>query len=66
MTTQQYIQAAVLDIAKVRLSTSEASIGEIAYALGFEYTQSFSKFFKAQTGVTPSTYRAGFVHSSAR
>ena len=58
-TTRHYIQEAMIEGAKVRLSTGEATVGEIAYALGFEYTQSFSKFFKAKTGLTPTEYRSG-------
>ncbi|MGB3468806.1 MAG: helix-turn-helix transcriptional regulator, partial [Cyclobacteriaceae bacterium] len=54
--TQQHIQDKVIEKAKERLSVSELSISEVAYALGFEYSQSFSKLFKSKTGQTPSEY----------
>lgn len=44
--TQQYLQSFVIDRAKNLLATTALSISEIAYELGFEYTQSFSKLLK--------------------
>jgi AraC family transcriptional regulator, transcriptional activator of pobA len=32
-------------------------VSEIAYGLGFEYPQYFSKLFKAKTGMTPAEFR---------
>ena len=38
-------------------ANSDTSIGEVAYGLGFEYPQHFSKLFKSKTGINPSAYR---------
>ena len=54
---QEYIQQKIIDIAKHRLSTSNKSISEIAYELGFKYPQHFTKLFKLKTSQVPSDYR---------
>lgn len=59
-TTQQHIQNQLLEKAKELLSTTELSVSEIAYHLGFEYPQSFSKVFKNKTNQTPSEFRQSF------
>ncbi|GAB4031765.1 helix-turn-helix domain-containing protein [Spirosoma jeollabukense] len=58
--TQQYIQQAVIEKAKDLLSTSSLSIAEIAYQLGFEHPQSFSKLFKAKANLSPLDFRRSF------
>ncbi len=58
--TQQHIQNKVIEKAKEKLSTSDLSVGEIAYALGFEHSQSFSKLFKTKTKLSPLEFRATF------
>ena len=52
--TQQHIHDKLISEAKQKLSTSHQSIREIAYELGFEHSQSFSKLFKAKTQLSPS------------
>ena len=59
-TTQQLIHERLIEHAKEKLSTTELSVSEIAYALGFEYPQSFSKLFKTKTRQTPLQFRADF------
>jgi len=59
-TTQQYIQQAVIERSKDLLSASSLSIAEIAYQLGFEHPQSFSKLFKNKTNLSPLEFRATF------
>lgn len=59
-TAQQHIHEWLIDRAKVKLSTTELSISEIAYELGFEHLPSFSKLFKAKTAQTPLDFRATF------
>jgi len=59
-TTQQLIQQKIIEQAKEIISTTELSVSEIAYQLGFEYPQSFSKLFKSKTGQTPTEYRTLF------
>ncbi|MDJ1498643.1 AraC family transcriptional regulator [Cytophagaceae bacterium DM2B3-1] len=57
---QQHIHNHLIEKAKERLSTSQASISEIAYELGFEHAQSFSKLFKLKTSVSPLDFRRSF------
>ena len=54
---QEFIQAKVLDQAKERILCADASISEIAYALGFKYPQHLTRLFKQKTGMTPQAYR---------
>jgi AraC family transcriptional activator of pobA len=58
--TQQHIQNKLIDLAKEQLSTTELSVSEIAYALGFEHPQSFNKLFKSKTSLTPLEFRQSF------
>jgi len=53
----EHIQLHVIDLAKDKLLSSTVSVSEIAYDLGFEYPQYFSKMFKKNTGMTPAEYR---------
>ena len=58
--TQQHIHDKLIDKAKEKLSTTGLSVSEIAYGLGFEHPQSFSKLFKTKTNFSPSEYRQSF------
>jgi AraC family transcriptional activator of pobA len=58
--TKQHIQSKIVEYAKECLSTTNDSISEIAYELGFEHPQSFSKLFKQKTNQTPFQFRASF------
>ncbi|TDS17467.1 helix-turn-helix domain-containing protein [Sphingobacterium paludis] len=58
--TQQHIQNKLIDYAKEQLSSTNLSVSEIAYALGFEHPQSFSKLFKSKTSQTPVAFRQSF------
>jgi AraC-like DNA-binding protein len=58
--TQQHIHDKLIQKAKEKLSTTDLSVSEIAYELGFEHSQSFSKFFKTKTNVSPSGFRQSF------
>ncbi|CAH0289531.1 helix-turn-helix transcriptional regulator [Chryseobacterium sp. Bi04] len=60
LNTQQYIQSAIIEKAKEKLSTTNLSVSEIAYELGFEHSQSFSKLFKIKTNVSPLEFRHSF------
>lgn len=60
LTTQQYLQRALVDRASDLLSTTALSVSEIAYRLGFQHSPSFSKFFKAKTRQSPLAFRASF------
>ncbi|KIC64239.1 helix-turn-helix domain-containing protein [Chryseobacterium taiwanense] len=58
--TQQHIQNKIIDTAKERLSTTHLSVSEIAYELGFEHPQSFSKLFKQKVNQSPGEFRRLF------
>ena len=58
--TQQHIHNKLIERAKEHLSTTDRSISEIAYRLGFEHPQSFSKLFKTKTDLTPQAFRESF------
>ncbi|MCX6216332.1 helix-turn-helix transcriptional regulator [Spirosoma sp.] len=58
--TQQYIQQALIERSKDLLSAGTLSIAEIAYQLGFEHPQSFSKLFKTKTKLSPLEFRRSF------
>tara|TARA_R110002020_G_scaffold201160_2_gene403698 strand:- start:370 stop:1287 length:918 start_codon:yes stop_codon:yes gene_type:complete len=59
-TTQQHIHDKLIEKAKEKLSTTELSVSEIAYELGFEHLQSFSKLFKTKTKLSPIDFRNSF------
>lgn len=54
---KDHIYAYVINKAKNKLLATTDSISEIAYNLGFEYPQHFSKLFKQKTGQSPVAYR---------
>ena len=58
--TQQHIHEKLIEKAKEKLSLTELSVSEIAYALGFEHPPSFSKLFKSKTSLSPIEFRAKF------
>lgn len=58
--TQQHIHAKLIAKAKEKLSTTTLTVSEIAYELGFEHLQSFSKLFKTKTNLSPLEFRASF------
>ena len=58
--TQQYIHQKLIEKAKEKLSTTNLSVSEIAYDLGFEHPQSFSKLFKTKTNLSPLEFRQSF------
>jgi len=58
--TQHHIHDKLMEKAKEKLSTTGLSVSEIAYELGFEHPQSFSKLFKIKTSVSPLKFRASF------
>lgn len=60
LNTQQHIHQKLIDKAKEKLSTSSLSVSEIAYELGFEHPQSFSKLFKTKTSLSPLEFRQSF------
>ncbi|MDP4251301.1 MAG: AraC family transcriptional regulator [Bacteroidota bacterium] len=58
--TQQHIHDKLIERAKEKLSATDLSVSEIAYELGFEHPQSFSKLFKTKTNFSPLEFRQSF------
>lgn len=56
-TTIEHIHIAIINKAKNLLLSSDYSISETAYSLGFEHPSYFSRLFKKQTGLSPKEYR---------
>lgn len=60
LNAQQHIHEKLIRLAKSKLSTTRLTVSEIAYELGFEHSQSFSRFFKKKTNLSPQQFRAEF------
>ena len=58
--TQTHIHEKLIEKAKEKLSTTNLTVSEIAYELGFEHSQSFSKLFKTKTNISPLEFRQSF------
>lgn len=54
---KDHIHFHLIEAAKNSLVNSTSTISEIAYTLGFDYPQHFSKLFKSIVGSSPSEYR---------
>ncbi|MDR6805986.1 AraC-like DNA-binding protein [Dyadobacter sp. BE34] len=57
---QQHLHHKLIELAKEKLSTTNLTVSEIAYELGFEHLQSFSKMFKTKTNLSPLEFRHSF------
>lgn len=57
---QQHIHEKLIEKAKEKLLTTNLSVSEIAYELGFEQPQSFNRLFKKKTEISPLKYRQSF------
>ncbi len=60
LNTQQHIHKKLIAMAKQKLLTTDLTVSEIAYELGFEHLPSFSKLFKQKTRLTPLEFRRAF------
>ncbi len=56
-TAQEYIQTKLIDAAKEMIAGSDKTMSQIAYELGFQYSQHFNRLFKKNVGYTPNEYR---------
>lgn len=57
MNAQDHIHAQLIEEAKLVLLNSDRTVSEIAYSLGFQYPQYFSRLFKQKTGSSPAAFR---------
>lgn len=60
LNAQQHIHQKLIERAKELLSTTTMTVNEVAYQLGFDYPQSFSRLFKLKTQVSPVQFRSAF------
>lgn len=56
-TPQDFIQTKIIELSKEELLGTKKTVSEIAYGLGFQYSQHFNRYFKRNVGRTPSEYR---------
>lgn len=57
-TAQEYIQHRIIELAKERILEGKQTVSQIAYELGFQYPQHFSRLFKKNVGCTPNKYKS--------
>ena len=57
---QQHIHDKLIEKAKEYLATTNLTVSEIAYLLGFEHSQSLSRVFKKKTQLAPLEFRQSF------
>jgi AraC-like DNA-binding protein len=60
LNVQQHIHEKLIGRSKELLTTTTLTISEIAYQLGFEHSQSFSRLFKTKTRLSPGQFRQAF------
>ena len=60
LNAQQHIHQQLIERSKELLSTTNLTISEVAYQLGFEHPQSFSRLFKMKTKISPAQFRSTF------
>lgn len=58
-TVLEHVHGHIIALAKHRLLVSEQTVAEVAYSLGYEYPQYFSRLFRARVGVSPGAWRRG-------
>ena len=63
-TPQEIISLRLIAEAKRRLAATDHDISVIAYDLGFQYPQHFTRLFKRVTGKSPSTFRNEFYSNN--
>lgn len=60
-TPQEYIHEKIIEIAKDRISSTQNTVSQIAYSLGFQYPQHLCRLFKKREGCTPNEYRIKMI-----
>ena len=56
-TVSEYIQDKMIELAKEQLMSSNKTMSQIAYEIGFQYPQHLSRMFKRIVGMTPNKFR---------
>jgi AraC family transcriptional activator of pobA len=60
LNAKQHIHEKLIERSKELLTTTTLTISEVAYQLGFEHSQSFSRLFKTKTLLSPAQFRSSF------
>lgn len=60
LNAQQHIHQKLIERSKELLSGTNMTISEVAYKLGFEHPQSFSRLFKIKTYLSPAQFKSTF------
>jgi AraC-like DNA-binding protein len=55
---QEHLHLKLIDKAKEKIFDTDKTISQVAYELGFQYPQHFSRMFKNETGYSPNEYRS--------
>lgn len=61
-----YLQNVRLEAAKEKLETTQESVNEITYCIGYEDSSTFRRLFKREMGLSPREYRDKFCRISAQ
>lgn len=61
-TALDYVHTKLIDVAKTKIFDTSKTISQVAYELGFQYPQHFSRLFKNETGYTPNDYRNSMLN----
>lgn len=65
MGLRQFMERRRLDVARERILADQATLKEIAFALGFRHASHFTAWFRRHAGVSPSEYRQAGVGQAA-
>ena len=60
-TTSQLINERILQEAKILLRSTNWTVNEIAWSLGFEEPNHFSGFFKSKAKISPNKFRKSII-----
>ncbi|MBE7176933.1 MAG: helix-turn-helix transcriptional regulator [Mucilaginibacter polytrichastri] len=60
LNAQQHIHRKLIEKSKELLTTTSQTVGEVAFHLGFEHPQSFTRLFKIKTNMSPVQFRSSF------
>ena len=61
-TAMEFIHIALINEAKNRLRKKDKTVSEIAYDLGLENMSYFSRLFKKETGMLPTSFKDQFLN----